>query len=68
MGKLDTVSSSKSHSDFPQPREDEESLTLRNDWSIDEEKRAKRKYVITLLFSFPSSWEIHKPAFAALLP
>lgn len=42
MGKLDTVSS-KSHSDFPQPREDEESLTLHKDWSLDEEKRAKRK-------------------------
>jgi hypothetical protein len=44
MGKLDTVSS-KSHSDFPQPREDEESLTLRTDWSVEEERRAKRKYV-----------------------
>lgn len=40
MGKLEQTSSS---SDFPQPRDDEESLTLRNDWSVEEERRAKRK-------------------------
>lgn len=54
MGKLDTVSS-KSHSDFPQPREDEESLTLRPDWSVEEERRAKRKYV-TPCFPVTSLW------------
>lgn len=40
MGKLEPTSSK---SDFPQPREDEESLTLRNDWSVEEERKAKRK-------------------------
>ncbi|CVK86186.1 hypothetical protein FPRO04_07868 [Fusarium proliferatum] len=48
MGKLDTVSS-KSHSDFPQPREDEESLTLHRDWSLDEERRAKRKLDLIIM-------------------
>ncbi|KAF4475714.1 nicotinamide mononucleotide permease [Fusarium agapanthi] len=48
MGKLDTVSS-KSHSDFPQPREDEESLTLHQDWSLDEERKAKRKLDLVVM-------------------
>lgn len=28
---------------FSRPRDDEEGLTLRNDWSVEEEQKAKRK-------------------------
>jgi hypothetical protein len=40
MAKLET---SQSNSDYPAPRDDEESLTLHKDWSPEEEKKAKRK-------------------------
>lgn len=42
MGKLETNSDPNQ---FSRPRDDEEALTLRNDWSPQEERKAKRKYV-----------------------
>jgi hypothetical protein len=40
MAKLETT---QSNSDYPVPRDDEESLTLHKDWTPEEERKAKRK-------------------------
>ncbi|KAF4422239.1 hypothetical protein F53441_14296 [Fusarium austroafricanum] len=49
MGTPETTSKSLSSSDFPQPRDDEESLTLHNDWSDHEERLAKRKLDVIIM-------------------
>ncbi|KAL3589831.1 hypothetical protein FPOAC2_12012 [Fusarium poae] len=46
MAKLET---SQSNSDYPAPRDDEESLTLHKDWSPEEEKKAKRKLDLVIM-------------------
>jgi hypothetical protein len=40
MAKLETT---QSDSDYPAPRDGEESLTLHKDWTPEEERKAKRK-------------------------
>ncbi|KAF5004141.1 hypothetical protein FDECE_9355 [Fusarium decemcellulare] len=47
MGKIDSNSSDPNS--FARPRDDEESLTLHQDWSVDEEAKAKRKLDLIIM-------------------
>ncbi|RBR19176.1 uncharacterized protein FIESC28_05641 [Fusarium coffeatum] len=46
MGHPETT---KSNTDFPVPRDDEESLTLQKDWTPEEERKAKRKLDLIIM-------------------